>query len=171
MPGNVLSYEYWPLLESREIRLVQIKVTNSYRYHPIKCTFRHVRLDETTPDETGTPPYKAISYRWGPRYPRRSVSVVETIPTPARPPSMRPKQQRMLLDVNQSLTELVSWLGRTQSSCWFWIDALCTYSERSSIKNLRNLRFLIQRFRGLNRDLNRDLLRSTDNTFSGDIIN
>jgi len=60
-----------------------------------------------------------------------------------------------------SLYSALLHLRKTDTALMLWVDAICTYSGRSSIKNLRNQRSFILH----PKELNRDSL-STENSFT-----
>ena len=59
------------------------------------------------------------------------------------------------VQVTKTCYEALSSLVRMYGTITVWVDALCTYSVRSKIKALRNLRCLIPHLEEPNRDLQR----------------
>lgn len=69
------------------------------------------------------PPYHAISYFWGPSTPTQQICV-----------------EGELVEMRESVSSLFEVIRmRYGDEARFWIDILCTYSDRFSIKYRRNL--------------------------------
>lgn len=134
-------YQYRPLIRGDdifpEIRVLCIQPAKS-QDEPLKCKICHLRLRDVPrnligddePDfqghiKNGGIKYSALSYEWG-----------------------KPMFDRML-HVEGSVIPITSNLDgalrklRAYGVRRLWVDAICTYFDRSSIKNLRNRRCLI----------------------------
>ncbi|KAF2174779.1 hypothetical protein K469DRAFT_501240, partial [Zopfia rhizophila CBS 207.26] len=76
--------------------------------------------------------YECLSYCWGDASQTEKISLRTCIG-----PEMSAYYP---FNVTTNLRNALRQLRDTHASRWLWIDAVCTYSDRSSIKNLRNLR-------------------------------
>jgi Heterokaryon incompatibility protein (HET) len=104
-----------------EIRLLVIEGTSvgASVDEMLSCHLQHVSL-------ANPPVYIALSYHWGVLHDTRTVLI---------------SGQRV--SITASLESALKHL-RGQKNQFIWADAICTYSGRSSIENLRNMRSLIQ---------------------------
>ena len=96
------------------IRLIEILPGDDAEQ--IKCKLRHTRVGETD--------YVALSYEWG-------------SPVEPRYIELNAKSFRVTSNLHDFLCTARK-KGATES---IWIDAICTYSDRSRIRHFRNLRF------------------------------
>jgi len=120
------SYRYADLKQS-EIRILQLLPTlqkekdqdGTAADKEIRCELRHVSLD----DEVS---YEALSYVWRTPIKAREITVSN--------------DGDRKLRVTENLYSALTRLRQDTFARDLWIDQLCTYSDRSCIKHLRNLR-------------------------------
>jgi hypothetical protein len=81
------------------------------------------------------PPYFALSYCWGRQ--KKDVGIL-----------CDGKKLKVTASLARALERLQALSGASQnwdlSAKWFWIDQICIYSYRTTMKHLRNLRFIPQ---------------------------
>ncbi|OCK81570.1 hypothetical protein K432DRAFT_14361 [Lepidopterella palustris CBS 459.81] len=112
-PGQ---FRYCPLQHSNDIRLLRLKPGDLHSN--IQISIRHEHLNERLR-------YEALSYTWGDPTKKKSISCNEAGDT---------------LSVTRNCNAALRRLRRVNGERTLWIDAICIYSDRSSIKHCRNLR-------------------------------
>ncbi|KAF2116797.1 hypothetical protein BDV96DRAFT_572889 [Lophiotrema nucula] len=117
--------------QTKPVSRGHIRVLNvefSEQTHEAVIDFETAALD--SPD---LPSYTAISYAWGDATPHRKVAI----------------KDGSFVWLSRTLSDLFSSLGARLQSVSLWIDALCIYSEQSSIKYLNNWLYGPYVFEGL----------------------
>jgi hypothetical protein len=137
--ASTMGFQYSkPSSNTGRMRLLDILPRNNSGQ--AQYTLREVDLDHP-------PPCTALSYAWGD--PRKCCGILV---------------DERKLSIVDNLSIALKHIDPKQSHRLFWIDAACSYFDRSSIKNLRNLRSFIEHPQEPNRDL-----RSTGNLSSENI--
>jgi hypothetical protein len=141
--AEMATINYSSLDRSRsEIRLLELlpkTMTSPYQgdLSP-SCKFFHVSLNKN-------PQYMALSYTWGDPRGTQTI-IIENTPVPVTR-NLHSAMQRLRHDTNPKV---------------IWIDALCIYSHRTTMKDLGILRFAPQFSEGFNF---MDLASQSGNTF------
>jgi hypothetical protein len=126
-----LDFVHEPLDTSENIiRVVGIRRRRS-NCGVIQTSLRTIKV---RPSRQQTEFYTAISYTWGPEEPKRQILVNRHCL------SVRPNLYKLLANLSDFQTQNAN---RTPMES-LWIDAVCTYSDRTAIKYLGNLRFIPQ---------------------------
>jgi hypothetical protein len=173
-PSNIPALQYQPLNDpKKEIRLL--------RYEPHQQDSRLLSFSLHSFRTEEAPVYDCLSYTWGDASKTQPILVdskrfhaTENL-VAALSRIYRSKTQHVLVDRNlfdksenpiADRSQICQFTPFDKTSEFIWIDAICIYSDRSSIKHLRNLRSLIQYLK----EPNQDLFRSTESPFSGGVI-
>jgi hypothetical protein len=89
------------------------------------------------PESSGRPSYTALSYAWDSPEESQYIIMVNSEPFP----------------VLRNLRDFLQEIRNSSFSSYLWIDAICTYSDRSRIKHFRNLRCFFPHLEEPNLDL------------------
>jgi hypothetical protein len=119
-------FRYEPL-KPGEIRL--LKLDHGSHEDDLHCSIFSTTLEQISGLKSG---YEAVSYVWGEAGKGRYIR--------CRPDSTTLATEA--LSLTENLEAALRRFRDEVSQRTLWIDALCTYSNRSRIKNLRNLRCL-----------------------------
>ena len=117
-------FKYSPL-KSREIRLVSVLPKKKIFSRTLRCKVIHISLDD--PEK---PVFSALSYRWGD--PRHKIPIF-----------INNERFRLVESAHQALCNAATGAN-------IWVDSICIYSNQTTIKYLRIMRFIFQFFERLN---------------------
>ena len=122
-------YAYRPLRrQNSEIRVLEIISSNLAGHeHSMECSLRLVALDSESLD-----PFIAVSYCWGDSKSRANIEI-----------------DGQTVNISESAAVAVRKLCGAAGQR-LWIDAICIYSHRTTMKDLRILRFAPQFFEEFN---------------------
>jgi hypothetical protein len=124
-PTEVTPYKYEPLGADglRSLRLVTL-LAGLPDQHEVECHISHYALDQC-------PPYEALSYCWGGIRDKRTIQC-----------------NGAHFNVSANLRSALLNLRFDNRSRLLWIDAICTYSHRTTMKHLGTMRSVPQVFEG-----------------------
>jgi hypothetical protein len=126
----LMSLPYQPLPAGSHFRLLELQ--GGSNEDPIACRLRVEGIpDESTPS-TG-PRYEALSYAWGSPNPTHQI-IINGWP----------------YTIRQNLWSFLKHKRNPTTHSTLWIDALCTYSHRTTMNYFEYLRFVPQFFEGFN---------------------
>lgn len=110
-PPRKFSYRpFGPDETSTHIRVIQIKPGCG---EPIRCVMKHMRRPASRSESS----YSCLSYRWGPKQPRRPIYIEGEHINEGE------------TEVRQNLRDFLDAARDANVTDWIWIDALCINQE------------------------------------------